>query len=382
MNILIVLDALTSGGAQKLKLELAKGLIKREHTVELFIYDQNNAFFKSDFINAGIKINTVNRKEKGFSFRVLKELRKTIRNSNFDFVISSLHAPGIYSALALIGIKKKKLIICEESSSLAPVSFLKKLLFYFSTLLADFVVANSFHEAKLMKKLPGRTSKLRSIWNGFELSSITYKKKGNFNKDDKSKLLVVGRVAYPKNGLNFLRALNLFLERNGWIPEINWVGRRDTDKRSMKDKKSAKIQEEIDSYLESNEAISRKWNWLGNVKEVEKYYHSADALIHVSLYEGLPLVICEAMLSGCFVIASDVCDHPLLIGKSERGILCDPNSPQSICEAIEKFYSMDDSALSKSVSEARQFSVKHFDRDIMVDRFEELFKNKKKVNHA
>ena len=82
-----------------------------------------------------------------------------------------------------------------------------------------------------MKKLPGRTSKLRSIWNGFELSSITYKKKGNFNKDDKSKLLVVGRVAYPKNGLNFLKALNLFLERNGWIPEINWVGRRDTDKR-------------------------------------------------------------------------------------------------------------------------------------------------------
>ena len=48
------------------------------------------------------------------------------------------------------------------------------------------------------------------------------------------------------------------------------------------------------------------------------------------------MVICEAMLSGCFVIASSVCDHPKVIGNNERGLLCDPSSPKSICLAIEK----------------------------------------------
>ena len=56
-----------------------------------------------------------------------------------------------------------------------------------------------------------------------------------------------------------------------------------------------------------------------NVDDIFKYYKDADALIAVSLYEGLPVVICEAMLSGCFVIASDVCDHPRLIGEELEG---------------------------------------------------------------
>ena len=39
MKILIVIDTLGSGGAQKLKVKLAKGLKKKGYEVEFFIYD-------------------------------------------------------------------------------------------------------------------------------------------------------------------------------------------------------------------------------------------------------------------------------------------------------------------------------------------------------
>ena len=52
------------------------------------------------------------------------------------------------------------------------------------------------------------------------------------------------------------------------------------------------------------------------------------------------MVLCEAMLSGCFVVASSVCDHPKIIGDNERGILCDPLSPESICIALENFMNL------------------------------------------
>ena len=50
-------------------------------------------------------------------------------------------------------------------------------------------------------------------------------------------LIIVGRIAYPKNGLNLLKALNLFYERNKWLPNISWIGREENEKRSILMKK-------------------------------------------------------------------------------------------------------------------------------------------------
>ena len=90
------------------------------------------------------------------------------------------------------------------------------------------------------------------------------------------------------------------------------------------------------------------------------------------MYEGLPVVICEAMLSGCFVIASNVCDHPLLMGDEERGLLCDPNSPESICEAIERLNDMDISERDKMIHHARGFAEKSFTIKKMTESYESL----------
>ena len=372
MKILIVIDTLASGGAQKLKLELAKGLTNKGHEVEIFIYDSNYQFFESDFIDAGIKIHIANRHSPGFSFRVLRELRYLIRTQEYDGVISSLHAPSIYSAFSILGVRRTKLIVCEESSSKAPIPLIKKILFYLSTIIADHAVANSYSEAEEMRKIPGRQKKIHTIWNGFDLESIPFNPKIFTKEENIENLLVVGRVAYPKNGLNIMKGLEIFLSRNGWMPELNWIGRRDSDTRSAKDLRSSKLQNEMDEYLKCHPNVASKWNWLGNVDDIFKYYKDADALIAVSLYEGLPVVICEAMLSGCFVIASDVCDHPRLIGEELRGILCDPNSPESVCYAIEKFNKMNSSQKNKIVNKARYFAENNFKIEEMVNAYESL----------
>lgn len=372
MKLLIVIDTLGSGGAQSLKVQLAKGLARKNHNVEFFIYDDNHNFFESELVKAGIKIHIADRDSEGFSFNVVKELRKIIKNKKYDYVISSLHSPSIYSAFALLGLKKTKLIVCEESSSNARIPRLKRYLFYFATLVANFVVANSFHESELIKRLPGRTKKTKVIWNGIDLNAIKYRSNINHLEKGISKLLIVGRVAYPKNGVNLLKALSLFKSRNGWLPEINWIGRRDTDKRSSKDQNSVKMNKEMDEYLANNKYLSQKWNWLGTVDDVQDYYNTSDALLSVSIYEGMPMVICEAMLSGCFVIASDVCDHPRVIGSNERGLLCDPFSPMSICIAIEDLNKMDIKKKINSIEKARDFAKLNFNRDKMIDQFESL----------
>ncbi len=370
MKILIVIDSVGTGGAQKLKAELAIGLAKHGYDVEMFVYNQmTDEFFASRISQVGIKINIASKINSGFSLNVLRELRGLV-SQDFDIIISSMHAPSIYSALALFGKKKSKFIICEESSSMAPISFFRRLLFYLSTLFADYLVPNSFNEAKLIKKIPGRSNKVHSIWNGYDLSLTPFYFNENHNYRGINKLLVVGRIAYPKNGMSLLKAISLFYERNGWIPEIHWVGRSDNDSRSKK------MKDEMDIFLSMHPKIKKKWHWRGTVDDVREYYNSCDALIHVSIYEGLPNVICEAMLTGCFVIASNVCDHPLLIGDNQRGLLCDPDSPQSICDAIESLNNMDGRLKKDIIKNAREFSEIEFNRDNMIKKYVSLINEK------
>ena len=373
MKILVVIDTLGSGGAQKLKVKLAKGLKKNGNEVEFFIYDSNYPFYESEIKEAGIKINTLERKAKGFSFRVLFGLRKLIKESNFDIVISSLHAPSIYAAFAKLGLSRPCLIVCEESSSNAPVPFHKRFLFYIATLISNFLVVNSFHEAKLIKKVPGRTKKIKVIWNGFNVDEISYgRNELNISKGIQH-ILIVGRQVYAKNGLNLLKALSIFESRNGWLPKITWIGRRDIDKRSAKDFRSIEMQNNMDLFLENNEAIKKKWCWIPSVDDIYDYYNKSDVLVLPSFYEGLPLVLCEAMLSGCFVIASSVCDHPVIIGDNERGLLCDPTSPESICFSLEELNNMDLKKRISIVSNARDYAHKNFNFEEMLRKYEDLF---------
>ena len=181
-------------------------------------------------------------------------------------------------------------------------------------------------------------------------------------------------MAYPKNGLNFLKSLSLFESRNGWIPEITWIGRKDTDKRSSKDHLSIKMQNDMDLFLDKNKQIKQKWTWLEHVDDIYKYYENNDVIVIPSVYEGLPMVLCEAMLSGCFVIASSVCDHPKIIGDNERGILCDPLSPESICIALEKFHELNSEKKLLVTEKARRYAVENFDLNLMIRKYETLLR--------
>ncbi len=370
-KILIVIDTLASGGAQKLSLNLAKGLIKKSFDVEIFVYETTNDefnFFNSEFKKLNIKLRTVKTKGNKRFFKKLKiifELRKLIK-SDYNSIISFLHIPSIYSSLAKIGLKKCKLTVCELSSSNAPVKPYIRLMFYIACFLSDNVVANSYSESRRIAKNFFLSNKVHPIWNGFNTQASKYNNLHTI-KDISKKILIVARVAYPKNGLNLLKGLNKFLENNNWAPEISWYGRNEIDNRSIN------MQNEMKKYLLENPKLNHYFKFCGESKDIDSLYMSYDALILPSIYEGLPLVICEAMLSNCFVIASNVCDHPLILGQNTRGLLFEPNSPESIATSLNNFYSLSEKNRSRIINEAKEFANENFAINKMVDSFEKLF---------
>lgn len=132
------------------------------------------------------------------------------------------------------------------------------------------------------------------------------------------------------------------------------------------------MQKQMDQFLLNHPTIASNWSWLGEVDDVKKLYHQSDALILVSIYEALPAVIMESMIEGCFVIASDICDNKLVIGNNERGLLCKPLSPESICDAIEKLNTLSFNSKKKILKNARVFAESNFNVDKMVSSYELL----------
>jgi glycosyltransferase involved in cell wall biosynthesis len=112
---------------------------------------------------------------------------------------------------------------------------------------------------------------------------------------------------------------------------------------------------------------------LGEQSDLLCLFRTHDALIHPSLYEGLPNVACEALAAGLPVLISNVCDHPLLVTEGQRGFLFDPSDPQSIAKCIERATELDADGWRILARNAREYAETHLGVDKMVEAYEGLF---------
>jgi len=342
---------------------LALGLKARGHDVELFLYQPSQSHFRQVIEAAGIAIHEVPRHGRtGFSLRVLWCLVRQF-SQGFDRVISFQPTANFYSALARMTAPSVKLVAGERTSSAARVSSKRRLIRWVAALLSNYVVANSESNAAYLRQLSGLSKKVFAVWNGYYVTGAP-----SFgNRPGFRRLLVIARISPEKNGLRLMKALAMFQERHGWLPEVSWAGRRDSDPASLQ------IQAEMDQCLEDHPHVAASWTWLGEIKNVQELYQQADGMILPSIYEGLPNVVCEAMLAGCPVIASDVCDHPKLLGEDgDRGLLCDPLSPEAICEAFERMDALGDQGREDMARRAREFAGEQLSLDRMVAQYEKL----------
>jgi len=362
MKVLCVIDSLGCGGGQRQMMYLLRGLHGKGVDVSLFVCKAGYDHYKTEVLSLGIPLyESDDRNRNGFSIAVLFDLISLIRKDNYT-VLSFLPSANFYAALSQLVLLRSSLIVSQRNSSVAKASRFKTLMNKLPYYVANAVTANSYSESeRLCSTLPKLCKKIHTVWNGYD--NLSFRKHVAPNTRIQ-RLLVVARQAHQKNGVNLLKALVLFKDRLGWVPQVDWAGRKEIDFRSVA------MQEEMSELLEQHAEIANNWTWLGEVSEVEPMFRKADALVHISLYEGLPNTICEAMFLGCPVIASNVCDHPALLGRNqERGLLCDPLSPESIYDAIVMLNQKTPQMRDKMVQAAHDFAISNLSVERMVSNY-------------
>lgn len=73
--------------------------------------------------------------------------------------------------------------------------------------------------------------------------------------------------------------------------------------------------------------------------EVGTLIAAADLLVLTSAFEGMPLVVLEALAAGCPVAATDVGDISRVVQAGVNGVLVDPAQPSTLVQAVSSFMS-------------------------------------------
>jgi glycosyltransferase involved in cell wall biosynthesis len=374
MKVLLIIDHFGLGGAQRQMVELACGLKRNGHEVEMFVYFPQHDFFRPLLQEYGIAFHEY-PKGRGFSFGVLAGLISHLRKRRFDAAISYLTSPNIYAEMAVPFARGMKLVVSERvgrhDDKSAALAFLRRAMHT----LSDAVVTNSRAHSDWLKRKWWLRRKAVCIYNGLNLERFR-PENDVVEPGGDLRLIGIGRVGPQKNILRLIAALSILQTKFGISPQVSWAGSRDDgeDGRSYC--------RQIDDALDALPEVRSRWHWLGVQADVPGLLRRHHALIHPSLYEGLPNAVCEALATGVPVLASDVCDHPLLVADGERGFLFDPESTHGIAAAIAKFSALTDDERRVFSLNARAYAVANLSVEKMVSAYEHLLEQLVRVPHV
>lgn len=171
---------------------------------------------------------------------------------------------------------------------------------------------------------------------------------------DKIKLIAVGRLQDQKRFDRLIDAAEI-LKNKGYSFILNIVGEGELE-RELTEKIKSKS-------LESHCLLQ------GFQSNVPAWIKLSDIFVMSSDYEGLPLVICEAMILRKPIVSTNITGPRELLNNGEFGLLCEANAV-SLAEKIEKF--MKDEELSATYQSKLSQNTKRFIFKSNIDQIEQF----------
>lgn len=359
-NILLFIDSLGAGGAQRQLAGLACMLKRKGYGVKVITY-YDHPFYKYllDEQNVEYECLGVNSK------LCLPKLIRSIRDFKTDIVISFQTGPNSLTCIAsrICGVR----LIVSERNTHQSTTIKDKIIFQLYRQ-ADYVVPNSYSEKNYIDQhfsfLKNKTITISNFTDLSRFSPYNSVKGGDFT------ILVVASVKASKNTKNFIRAYNEAYKK-GCRAKVVWYGV------NPKDNDLAANNTYTDECMKMVEeyGIGDSFKLLSKRQDIENAYHEADVFCLPSHFEGTPNVICEAMASGLPIMASDVCDNPHFVRQNENGWLFDQNNVEEMAKVIQKVSILDRNELAAMGQKSRDFAEKLCSEELFVNKYIKLIES-------
>ncbi|MBQ9648978.1 MAG: glycosyltransferase [Prevotella sp.] len=178
-------------------------------------------------------------------------------------------------------------------------------------------------------------------------------------------VIAVGRYTYQK-GFDLLISTwgIVHLKHPDWALNIYGGGNREA------------YQQQVDK-LGLQKAITCN----GPVNHIAEKYRESSIFVLSSRFEGLPLVLMEAMSSGLAPVAFTCpCGPRDIITNGEDGLLCENGNIEKLAEGICRL--IEDETLRKEMGKKASVSIQRFTVDRIMQQWDQLFKEIVRENRA
>lgn len=353
-KILLFIDSLCSGGAQRQLVGLAHLLKDRGYDVEIIDY------WDIDFYDEYLKKNNIKFEHCVAigKLNIIHRIRKEIKKRNPDIVISYLEHPSVVASLIKLSLpfSKFKLIVSERNTSQSNgrPEKLRFNLFRFT----NAIVPNSYSQYEFIKdNYPFLSNKTIPITNYLDTDKFSPQEKAE--KNAVRRFIVVGRIVEQKNPLRFLQAIAKVKNR---YPKnkfkVDWYGNPYPEsyfEECLKLKHDLDLDNVVYFHPPTNEIIAE--------------YRKSDVFLLPSIYEGFPNVLCEAMSCGLPVAASAVCDNPSILDNGHVGVLFDPLSVDDMADKIANLLLASDEDLKSMGKRSRATALEKFTQEKFINSY-------------
>lgn len=116
-------------------------------------------------------------------------------------------------------------------------------------------------------------------------------------------------------------------------------------------------------------------HFLGVRHNMPELLAALDVFVLSSTWEGLPMVILEAMAAGCPIVATGVGGVPTAVRDGVNGLVVPPSQPDRFAAALEEALS-DTARLEGFGHEARRIFNERFSAESMTEKYEALYLGK------
>jgi glycosyltransferase involved in cell wall biosynthesis len=363
VRVLHVISSLKGYGAERQVLDLLPHLKNEQVTVAaLAVYSSKLSADERASLNCpAIDVGRRSRKDYTFILRLIQEIKRY----KPDIVHTHTHVGKYWGGLAAKAAGVPKVVHTEHNPCDPRRNLLERAADRVLHPLTDRVITFLYEQRPALARIDGiDVDKIRIIPNGLatqEKADSPSRATGRLLlgvADDELAVITVGRLEFQKNQRLALLA----------VKEVEPSLRR----RIRLFFAGGGSQEAVLRSLARTLELDDNVTFLGHRKDVDALLAGSDLLFMTSLFEGMPLVLIEAMLAGTPILSTPWTGARGMLGEGRFGFLSSGFEPREIANALGRALSSKDYRESMALR-AREHARSELDIRRMADAYRNLY---------
>lgn len=360
MRVALIVTGLGMGGAEHVVVNLADALVKQGHKV-MIAYLTGEVLVRPQHSN--VEMVAIGMSSARNITGAYIKLRHSIRDFKPDVVHSHMVHANILARLLRLSIKMPRLI-CTAHSINEGGRF-RTIAYRLTDRLAD-ISTNVCYEAVAASIAKGAAKKGRvvSIPNGIDLTKFKFDAearisvRNELNLGANHMLLAVGCLEPPKDYPNLFNAVAL-LKKKRQDFKLFIVG-------------DGRLKADLET-LAKDLGIEQYVIFLGIRRDIPALMSAADTFVLSSAWEGLPLVIGEAMACERAIVATDCGGIKEILG--DAGLLVSSGDSVALSNALDQSLSHTAEYRIDVGAKARRRILDEYSLEATVDKYLSLYKS-------